>query len=390
MAYWLISPRDPLIFRNGKPFTASPGSRAETLPIPFPSTLAGAVRTMAGRDPTTGKFRESLINSLLLEEVHGPFFVELDGDDNVVDYLFPAPADALLIKIKEEPEKAELYDLKPLSVSNAWVDLKNFKICGPLKAIQDKPFQPVPTFWKMEKFVNWLEKHEEEEKIVVSDIGICGLIEESRSHVSIETSTQIAEDGALFQTTGLEFSLLVRNEGESYPLSQVKRFGFLVNTDAEFNEGVYHLGGERRITRWKEKPDLILPFGTCPESIKNQILNDGYCRLILVTPAYFKAGNVPTNLLEFGVSIEAVVNKRYQSVSGWDYDKNSPKPSRRLTPAGSVYFLKLPEDKEKRTTFIDSVWLNAISDDDQFQRDGFGIALLGVWDGIDRQMIVEV
>ncbi|MFZ2521089.1 MAG: type III-B CRISPR module-associated Cmr3 family protein, partial [Anaerolineae bacterium] len=31
MKTWLIEPRDPLIFRDGRPFSASPGARAKTL-----------------------------------------------------------------------------------------------------------------------------------------------------------------------------------------------------------------------------------------------------------------------------------------------------------------------------------------------------------------------
>ena len=51
MSLWLIVPRDPLIFRDGKPFTATPGERSNSLGFPFPSTLAGAVRTLVGADP---------------------------------------------------------------------------------------------------------------------------------------------------------------------------------------------------------------------------------------------------------------------------------------------------------------------------------------------------
>ena len=64
MTVWLIEPRDPVIFRDGKPFNASPGAHAKTLSFPFPATAAGATRTRAGLD-TSGRFDRARINDLL-------------------------------------------------------------------------------------------------------------------------------------------------------------------------------------------------------------------------------------------------------------------------------------------------------------------------------------
>ena len=40
---------DTLLFRDGSPFDTTPGGTARGLSIPFPSTLAGFLRTQAGR-----------------------------------------------------------------------------------------------------------------------------------------------------------------------------------------------------------------------------------------------------------------------------------------------------------------------------------------------------
>lgn len=93
MNSWLIVPRDPLIFRDGKPFTATPGERAKSIGFPFPSTIAGAVRTRSGTDPQTGSFNKDKIPDLLSRPVHGPVLVEVGHDDKLTSY-FPAPADA--------------------------------------------------------------------------------------------------------------------------------------------------------------------------------------------------------------------------------------------------------------------------------------------------------
>ena len=44
MKLWKINPRDPLIFRDGRPFHADASVKASTMAFPYPSTIAGAVR----------------------------------------------------------------------------------------------------------------------------------------------------------------------------------------------------------------------------------------------------------------------------------------------------------------------------------------------------------
>jgi CRISPR-associated protein Cmr3 len=396
MKKWLITPREPLIFRNGKPFTAAPGSRSETLPLPFPSTLAGAVRTRSGTDQEKGLFDYNMIESLLDKTILGPIVVELNQDDNTVNYFFPAPADAIFFKT-DNPEEADRYDLKPLKLENAQVDLAEYSICGPARIIKEKPHSNAPSFWQLDQFMDWCQTPLERELVKISEVGISGLTQETRTHVGINASTQVAEEGALFQTSGLEFQNLPRKDIDPYLLSLTKRLALLVLTDADFQEGIGHLGGERRIVNWHKKDTLKLPFESCPEDLRDRITSDGYCRLILITPACFTQGHLPEWLCKkYEVSIKAVINKRYQGVSGWDYKKRLPKPSKRLTPAGSVYFLKLPESPEKRKNFIDDVWMHTISDDhedpahpSQYRNDGFGLALLGIWDGKTREMKLE-
>jgi len=389
MQKWLVAPRDPLIFRNGKPFSAAPGSRAETLPIPYPSTLAGAVRTRAGIDPGTGQFQKSLIESLLKNKVYAPILVEIDKNNQVIDYFLPAPSDALLMKANI-PEKATCYDLKPIKMPDAQVDLRDLRICGPERIIKEKPHPEAPGYWRWGKYLEWLLAPKAQDTITLSDIGIDKLIQEYRTHVKMEDKSQVAEEGALFQTSGLEFVSLDRKDDEPYLLSNHRRLGLLVLTDATISEGTGYLGGERRTVSWFEINNSTMVFETCPESLRKRILDDGYCRLILITPAYFMNGNLPHWLqTTFGVNVKAAINSRYSGVSGWDYEKKSPKPSKRLTPAGSIYFLKLPDGEKEREAFIKGAWMEPISDDEQMRWDGFGMALLGVWDGIDREMKKE-
>lgn len=104
---------------------------------------------------------------------------------------------------------------------------------------------------------------------------------------------------------------------------------------------------------------------------------------MLATPGIFERGYLPTWVCQavpgIEVRIVAAAVSRYQSISGWDYKKREPKPSRRLAPAGSVYFFEIEGDESAIDCFINNVWWRPISDAEQDRRDGFGVALVGVW-----------
>ncbi len=208
MNVWLIEPRDPVIFRDGRPFNASPGARAKTLSFPFPSTLAGAARTRAGRDKA-GHFAASQIPVLLQKEMRGPLLVELNATGGVKDWLFPVPADALILK--QESYKEDAGRLVPLTVlampDGAETDLGGPNLVGPVTAEKEKPHAKAPAFWGQTTFEEWLLKPKAQD-VQFGKLGISGPARESRIHVSIKSESKTAEEGTLFQTSGLEFTTL--------------------------------------------------------------------------------------------------------------------------------------------------------------------------------------
>jgi CRISPR-associated protein Cmr3 len=384
MSLWLLMPRDPLIFRDGKPFSAIPGERSKSMLFPYPSTLAGAVRTRAGTDLVSGQFDKNRIQVLKQVAVRGP----VDNDGQFKDWFCPAPADALLVMKKNVPTR---YSLAPLKMpKDAHSDLDGKTLVGPLENIKDKPLSHPPRYWKWDQMQAWLEKPVDGQ-ITLNELGIQGPERETRTHVSIDPGTQAALPGALFQTSGMEFVQLEREKDELPKLKEAHSLALALETDADLSEGADFLGGERRVVRW-EKADAKVSLPQCPASIKEEIAKHGHCRLILATPAYFETGYLPAHLgsaHNVKVAVQAVALARYQTISGWDYEIGKPKPTRRLAPAGSVYFLKLEGDKNAIGSFVDEVWLNSISDDGQFRTDGFGLALLGTWDGSFRTMEVK-
>lgn len=254
MTHWLIAPRDPLIFRDGRPFTAAPGSRAKSLAFPYPSTLSGAVRTMEGTDTSTGQFDKKRIPELKGKYIRGPLLVELDETENIVDWLLPAPADALLFNSKNGNQVLR-YSLAPVDTKGVKTDLIDLeielKIVGLSENIKEKTHPRPSRYWRWKPYRDWLASPMDGPEIL-KDLGIVNLHQESRTHVSVSPETQAALPGALFQTSGLEFTYLERDEGTRAVLSEAKRLALWLETDADIRKGIGFLGGERRITRWRE------------------------------------------------------------------------------------------------------------------------------------------
>lgn len=391
---WIIEPRDSLIVRDGKPFSAGV-THATSLDFPFPSTTTGGVRTRSGL--VDGVFDVSQIDSIKEIEVRGALLAELDDEGEICVFYLPSPADSLLLQDDEQKRNkaARLYPLLPLNIEKLSgnankAQLSNLpeQVVFPVglnrTKIKGKPYGDLK-FWCWEVLENWLTPRIGSKPFIditnLENYGISSLQKDSRTHVAINENLT-SEDGALFQTRGLEF-----NHGKG-DLSKAKKLSLVVFLDEtnskklEDKGNLAPLGGERRLVSWRKSNHTKMPL-VCPPEIVNGI--GGYCRLLLLTPAFFEGGFLPKPNGDF--EVKAIACNRYQTVSGWDFVLNEPKPSRRLVPAGSVFFLKLNGDDVQRRAWINKTWFSCISEVDSesgqdFAKDGFGLCVLGTWDGI--------
>ncbi len=385
MSIWIIEPRDPLIVRDGRPFGPTPGARAASLMFPFPSTTTGGVRTREGLD-ADGRFQFSEIPRVKEIGVRGPLLVELDPTTGeIAQWLAPAPADALLLDVEPlDPTRAMLKRLVPLELlPQASTNLPSgLSLLGMPKPDPRKPCGKAPRYWNWRQFEQWLLSPQDGE-VTLAHLGHTGPAQEERMHVSIDPAMQTAAEGALFQTRGLEFT---RKENWS-------RLALAVETDAlNLKAGFAPLGGERRLVSWRLSSQSL---PSCPAALRADTIKHRHCRVVLLTPAHFLGGSQLSWLISQreGVtpSLHAMAVNRPQIVSGWDLDpkNNRPKPTRRLAPAGTTLFLRLDGDDTSIEEWIDATWMHCVSDEDQDRRDGFGLAVLGVWDGSVKLMEVS-
>jgi len=410
MTIWLIEPHDPLIVREGRPFGPNPGAMATSLLFPFPSTIAGGVRTRSALDEHRAfkydrqdAHERELIKQLKEISIRGPLLVQIANEDNttaqpeVNEWLVPMPNDVQLLDISSQ-EKAFLQRLVPLnSFADAQTDFdpqkneKQLYFVGPERAapqkLKRKPLSHELRYWYWEKFQTWLSeptKLEQEDGVLLSSLGRKDIMREHRLHVSIDSEKETGKEGLLFGTSGLEFTHPGAGKAR---LHDAHRLALAVDVDDKLalRPGIASFGGERRMVAWRQSN---AQFPKCPDTIKEAIKSTGHCRLVLLTPVSFTQGYYPT-WLQSGhaqksgakAEVKAITVRRPQVVSGWDLLLGTPKPSRRLAPAGTVLFLSIKGNAAERAAWIEQTWMRSISDEEQDRRDGFGLAALGTWSG---------
>lgn len=368
-----IEPRDPVIFRDARPFSAEPGARSRSQDFPPPSAVVGALRTRYGRAKGF-RFTEEEVDAIRRLSIRGPILATLDSDQP--ELFFSAPRDMVLFG-SSDPRRVVLHQLAPSETPKGSIhDLEGLVPLALVSPNSNKPFRSPPSFWRWERLLSWLTQAKDRDDVAVETLGLPGLPKESRTHVALSPNSQTAQEGGLFSTEGLRFQ--AKDQG------RLKRFGLLVDSpviESAGLDGLAPLGGERRLALWQTRKGLL---PECPKEIREAVRKSGAARVVLLTPAIFSQGYRPTWLLDHASrpKLQAVAVGRPQVISGWDLQKGQAKPSRRAATAGSVYFITFENRYSGAIDkFLDDVWFQNISDDQQDRRDGFGLAAVGTWNG---------
>lgn len=391
MSVWTIEPRDTLVFRDGRPMSGS-GLQMTGYPMPPPSQVAGFVRTRCGSDGS-GRFMlagdKAALAELVRVPVRGPWLAVRRGE--TVEYAVPAPQDAVLIS----PEGAVPDTVEVMRLGIAREGLRPGEQTdlaepggphglAPLAADRVSRAKPQPrvSLWRWSTMERWLAAPAELGGVRRrSDLGVEYPPVEMRTNVAIDGSTGTAEDGKVFSVDHRRYTLAPR-ERERRGLQGVTELALVVACDdSRLRSALVPFAGERRLVHFAplDKP----PIPQVPASIVADIVQHRRARLTLITPAVFEQGWRPSWLLgeRHGVRarLRAAAVGRPEVTSGWDLEKGKPKPTRRLAPAGAVYFLELSGgDGSAIERWIRSLWWQCVSDDEQARLDGFGLAVLGV------------
>lgn len=402
-----ISARDPVVARDGRPFGENQGQRMRSLPWPLPSVVAGSFRTALVK-AGSGDFSGDIPGKLREILVSGVFPVH-DGK-----MYLPAPSDAVAQPHESGPGIKALHRTVPYHHEGT-CDFPNdaplWPVMLPEAAGDFKPAE-LPAWWPQDKYAEWLTSEKLHYAADWLEPGFLGHPTQcTRDHVSLDADRGAADEGKIFVTSGLNLTHLPIFQGNESQGQRSRRWADrntpieltarAVISDADFAYAsqlriLHPLGGERRLVHWQSDQNHDRELWACPPPVKEALTAATRVRLVLATPAIFTRGWRPGWLddeLEgewHGVRLKlvGVNNGRWKAVSGWSMarinnqgqlDRNGkpgPKPVRRMVPAGSVYFFQVTGGSPK--TLADN-WLQSVSDDEQEQRDGFGLSVWGTW-----------
>lgn len=402
---YTLLPKAPLVLRTGRPFGSDGIGGGDTLSFPLPRTIAGALRTAWAEQQKADFDYKNQYNELLEYYVHGPLLQQLNISEShqAGQILFPRPMDILYLDDPSGKPVANRLLPKPVA-ANTGTDLDDLAETAEAKLLlvtldvdeklginsKSKPSKQAPAFWNQETMFAWLEG-----KKPISDVkqhGIAALPIDQRTHVGIRHSSFGTEPGRLFQSAGVDFAPSLNHEAKDGQRWSQQQYSLLVKSDLAIKTTHRRLGGEGRLVEIANNQAAAWP--KMPKELLHSIIKNQHLRLILVTPALFTAGWLPgwinqTTLIgyppsapELKLKLRAAALDRWLPVSGWDMRENRPNPVKRMVSAGAVYWFQLLEGGTEEN--LAKLWLNPLSDELQDQRDGFGLALLGVSDNLDN------
>lgn len=368
---YLIEALAPLVFRSGKPFGTQAG--ADGAAFPLPSSLAGLLRTLHAD-------QHQLDFSCELRQIvsAGPLLGRRSPDGSIVP-LLPKPVDAIYLR---HEGSIQVIRLSPGRLPpDSGCDLRPELLpVGMRQTIDGKPV-PGPQYWPLASLQSWSAGTPVAFATLLEQ-GLDALPAEERTHVALDDETLAADDGRLFQTGGIDLAAHRHAQGwREHDLV------FLARSGARVDQTLATFGGERRLSRLHPSP--VSHWPRPPDGLEAGIRAQRGLRLTLVTPAIFSGGHLPGWLdartltgsppgyPDFRVKLKAVAVERWLPVSGWDLATRKPRAMRKAVAAGAVYWFELQD--ELPPGLVEALWLQPVSDHDQDQLDGFGLALPAPW-----------
>jgi CRISPR-associated protein Cmr3 len=397
--YYFISPQDVLMPRGNRSF-GDAGEHGEASALPWPSVLAGALRSaLLGQDAQaladfsagsrpSGAVGEALGSAAAPGAFRLIWASLARGDDRAIEPLVPLPADLVA---HGEGETSTLTWLQPTPLPSRVRAGVELPLVGALRT--DKAEKPAPG-----RLLDAaaLRAYLAGELPQATRSARQFYEKELRLGIALNAAARTAEEGALYTTEAVRFARLGepwRQESENGRKTSARtasRYdaGYLVGVRGAAGllpeRGTLRLGGDARAAHFR-RVRVELPGPPLA-----RIAEDKRFRLVLRSPGIFGAGWIPDgvrrvgndHVLEqphFSARLVCAALPRYEVVSGWDLARMRPKPAQRAVAAGAVYWFDGFEgDAGKLVDWVDAgLW----GDDCDVARraEGFNLAWLGAW-----------
>lgn len=342
MQYLFLEPVDVLFLRANKSF-GDPGSYGESMVPPWPSVIAGALRSrmLADAGIDLKEFADGRAPHPEIGTPASPGTFELCAvqlaqrpSTGVVDPLFPLPLD---LTAEDTGGGVAVLAARPAELPHALCS--SYPLPKHPVIAQSKRGKPAAGLWL--KRAGW------QEYLNGKVPGAGQLVSSSdlwkpdpRTGIGLNAHTRSVEEGRLFTAEAAAFRQQHHEAG-----SLTTGFLAAVGGATPPQDGLVRLGADGRAALVHALPDFAPP-----EPDFEALAASGRCRIVLATPGIFPRGWLPEGVKEqngqflfdlHGVRghLAAAAVPRAGVVSGWDLAQERPKPARRAVPAGAVYWL---------------------------------------------------
>lgn len=401
MSVYLVEPLDTQFYRGTLPFDAGADGFATTEPLPWPSTLYGAWRTV-GLVKSGHLHRNQVAAHKVWGDKHqrGSFTLKGPllwcGRGAQEEILLPLPADLVATEDGKCRHCCPDLDLKLAACSDLHQHDPGLCRLRPVAHAQGGKLESkAGYFMSHEKLSSYLCQELHDASLNQTDFRSAEDLFHPEPRVGIKRSLRShqAEDGMLYSARHYRFAApgmaywmhLNAGEGQHLGLPQ---------------EGVLKLGGEGRAARYRRMAPLT-PLHSAAwasaarEKVVPLIARYGTFKLYLLTPGLFGGRAHPFQEMPEGIML--VLHSRmaatlvglatYKAVliGGWDMQQRFPKPLITGMAAGTVYFFALKNfsgSESHRQSLAEEIYdtLNFQSIcSDELKKEGFGLVLVGGW-----------
>jgi CRISPR-associated protein Cmr3 len=351
-----IKPLDTVFFRDAKPFSMAEETWADSIPLPYPSVVYGALRSayfaedmdmfqklhrerkLDSRDDPTTKLG---IRRILLK----------DKNNNVY---YPLPLDCL--KKKDDRRNDVFLSMFVENKATSSLTTEGRLEAFDRKKTHERVNDGILNSWE---FIDYLNV----EKAKFNNLKLSDFIEsEPKIGIARNKTTHASEERKLYRV-GMQ------------RLKDIKIVAEFDGLDIP-EKGLLKLGGEGKAAEYDQIEEI--------EPIEMPVIEDNLFKIYLATPAIFDKGWLPSwineetlegEITETGNKVKlitAAIGKPLY-VGGFDMKARRPKPMYRAVPQGSVYYFKILSNGDRSN--LESVHGNSISD--KRKNEGFGICYIG-------------